>query len=492
MRSYNVLFPTMPFVWFFLIVMPLSWVLLPAGVKRTDWLHRLPWKIFILIASYIFLGYHQPDIGFGPISLPLPCVVLATSIIGNHFMTKWMMSQSNPKTKKMILTLTITANVGGLAYFKYRNFVIEQAYGIFGHDVRLDLTSLIIPIAISFFTFQAISYVVDCYRGTIERVTFLDLAVYMSFFPHLVAGPIVRAGEFIPQLRNPHNPRAVEVTRAATLITRGLFKKMIVADLLYTQLVRPAFGAPKSLGSLDALAAIYAYAAQLYCDFSGYTDIAIGIALLLGFKFPENFNRPYSASSLRDFWQRWHMTLSRWLRDYVYIPLGGNKKSIFGAHFISFNLIATMTIGGLWHGANITFVVWGLYHGIALSIERGLRNFNERHNIEVPLLLRRFLTFNIVAFGWVIFASQSLSDAWTMISKVFSGTWADPQYLTIALALLIIAGICTQMIPKKYTQSVGTYVSTQPITIQAVLFGSCLMLLSAMSATVSAFVYGFF
>jgi len=487
-----VLFPTTPFVWFFLIVMPISWVLLPAAVKRTDWLHRLPWKIFILAASYIFLGFNQPKVDFGFISLPLPCVVLATSIIGNHLLVKWMMSAQGEKARKLILTLTISLNVGGLAYFKYRNFIVEQAYGLFGDGLRLDLTSLIIPIAISFFTFQAISYVVDCYRGTIERVSIIDLAVFLSFFPHLVAGPIVRASEFIPQLRNPHNPRAVEATRAATLITRGLFKKMIVADLLYTQIVKPAFGAPNSLDSLDAIAAIYAYAAQLYCDFSGYTDIAIGIALLLGFKFPENFNRPYSATSLRDFWQRWHMTLSRWLRDYVYIPMGGNKKSIFGVKFVAFNLIATMTIGGLWHGANMTFVVWGLYHGIALTLERVMRDFNARHNIEVPVIIRRIITFHVVVFGWVIFASESVGDALTMVSKVFAGSWAEPQYLTFAIAALIVAGICTQFIPKHYTQGVGTYISTRPVMIQAILFGSCLMILSMMSATVSAFVYGFF
>lgn len=446
----------------------------------------------ILVASYIFLGYNQPRVEFPGLSIPLPCLVLGVSIITNHFLTKLMMAQESTRMRKIILATTVTANIAGLGYYKYRNFFLEQAGNIFG-DIGLPrLSSLIIPIAISFFTFQAISYVIDCHRGTIERVSFIDFAVYLSFFPHLVAGPIVRASEFIPQMRNPHNPRAVDATRAAVLIGRGLFKKMVIADLLYTQIVRPGFGAPSNLDSFDAIVTIYAYAAQLYCDFSGYTDIAIGVALLLGFKFPENFNRPYTATSLKDFWSRWHMTLSRWLRDYVYIPLGGNKKSIFGIRFVSVNLVLTMLIGGLWHGANITFVVWGLYHGIMLVIERRLRSFNEKHDIVVPVWLRRILTFHVVVFGWVIFASESLSAAWTMLSRVFAGATPSPTLTTFVIVLLVMCGIGVQFLPTQLTGRVGTYMSTQPLFVQALFFGCGLMLLSAFSGRVSAFVYGFF
>lgn len=447
----------------------------------------------ILVASYIFLGYHQPRIHLGSIAVPLPCAVLVCSILMNYCFTALMMRQTSHRVKSWILGIAIAANVGGLAYFKYRNFILTQAHHVVGNSIGLPrLSSLIIPIAISFFTFQAISYVIDCYRGTFEKVSLLDLAVYLSFFPHLVAGPIVRASEFIPQMRNRINPRAVEGTRAATLIARGLFKKMIIADLLYTQIVRPAFGAPGKLNSIDAIAAIYGYAAQLYCDFSGYTDIAIGIALLLGFKFPENFNRPYTATSLRDFWQRWHMTLSRWLRDYVYIPLGGNKKSIFGARLVGFNLIATMAIGGLWHGANSTFVVWGLYMGIIMVVERWIRAFNERHDIVVPVWIRRFLTFNIVTFGWVIFASESLSNVRVMLGRVFSDVSAPTTLVSFAVIILILCGIFIQSIPQNVTGRVSAKISTQPIMTQALIFGVGLMVLSAMSGTISAFVYGFF
>lgn len=462
-------------------------------VERNDWTHRLPFKIMILVASYIFLGYHQPQVHFGPLALPLPCVVLASSIVGNYLLTNLMMAQASQKGRQIILGITISLNVFGLGYFKYRNFVIDQAHNVLGDTFGLPrLSSLIIPIAISFFTFQAISYVIDCYRGTIEKVPFLDLAVYLSFFPHLVAGPIVRAAEFIPQLRNPINPRTIETSRAATLIARGLFKKMVIADLLYTQIVRPAFGAPGDLGSVDAAVSIYAYAAQLYCDFSGYTDIAIGIALLLGFRFPENFNRPYTATSLRDFWSRWHMTLSRWLRDYVYIPIGGNRKTIFGARFLSFNVLAVMTIGGLWHGANMTFVVWGFYMGLTLAIERALRDFNERHDIHVPDWFRRILTFHIVAFGWIIFASESMANVKIMLGSLFSGFTSPPVFTTTAVLLLIACGILIQAIPIATTGKVSTYISTRPIPVQALVFGVGLMLLSALSGNVSAFVYGFF
>ncbi len=447
----------------------------------------------ILVASYIFLGFNQPLLHFGPVSIPLPCAVLISSIVMNYCFTNLMMRQSSQRAKSWILGIAISANVGALAYFKYRNFIIGQAHNVLGDAIGLPrLSSLIIPIAISFFTFQAISYLVDCYRGTFEKVTILDLAVYLSYFPHLVAGPIVRASEFIPQMRNRINPRAVEGTHAATLIARGLFKKMIVADLLYTQIVRPAFGAPGELNSIDAIAAIYAYAAQLYCDFSGYTDIAIGIALLLGFKFPENFNRPYTATSLRDFWQRWHMTLSRWLRDYVYIPLGGNKKSIFGARLVGFNLLATMTIGGLWHGANATFVVWGMYIGIFMVVERWIRSFNERHNIAVPAWFRRFLTFNIISFGWIIFASESLSNVRIMLGRVFTDLSAPSTLVSFTVIVLILCGIFIQSIPQNLTSRVSAKISAQPIYAQAVIFGCGLLLLSAMSGQTSAFVYGFF
>ena len=231
----------------------------------------------------------------------------------------------------------------------------------------LALKTIILPVGISFYTFMAMSYVIDTYRGDFVPTTLEKFAVYLSFFPHLVAGPIVRPGELIPQLDTPRDPRRVDTSRAFYLIATGLFKKVVIANYLASNIVDQVFGAPGQHSSLEILIAIYAYAVQIYADFSGYTDIAIGIALLLGFSFPRNFDSPYAATSLQDFWRRWHMTLSRWLRDYVYIPLGGNRK---GTLITYRNLMLTMLIGGLWHGAGWTFVVWGGIHGTGMALER--------------------------------------------------------------------------------------------------------------------------
>ena len=216
-----------------------------------------------------------------------------------------------------------------LGYFKYYDFFVDSSQSmaaIVGYDLPLSLKTIILPVGISFYTFMAISYVVDTYRGDFVPTTLEKFAVYLSFFPHLVAGPIVRPGELIPQLDTPRNPRRVDTSRAFYLIATGLFKKVVIANYLASNIVDEVFGAPGQHSSLEILIGIYAYAVQIYADFSGYTDIAIGLALLLGFTFPQNFDSPYAAVSLQDFWRRWHMTLSRWLRDYLYIPLGGNRK----------------------------------------------------------------------------------------------------------------------------------------------------------------------
>ena len=239
-----------------------------------------------------------------------------------------------------------------LGYFKYYDFFVtssDNLLSVVGLDMPLEVKSIVLPVGISFYTFMAISYVVDAYRGEFEPTTLEKFAVYLSFFPHLVAGPIVRPGELIPQLETPRDPRRVDTSRAFYLIATGLFKKVVIANYLASSIVDEVFAAPGQHSSLEILIAVYAYAVQIYADFSGYTDIAIGIALLLGFSFPQNFDSPYAATSLQDFWRRWHMTLSRWLRDYVYIPLGGNRgqRSILTYR----NLMLTMLIGGLWHGA---------------------------------------------------------------------------------------------------------------------------------------------
>jgi D-alanyl-lipoteichoic acid acyltransferase DltB (MBOAT superfamily) len=267
----------------------------------------------------------------------------------------------------------------------------------------------------------------------------IDTAVYLSFFPHLVAGPIVRAREFLPQLARPRDPSHVGVSAGLTLIGMGLVKKVVIADYLGRTVVDPVFGVPQAYHAPDVLLAAYAYAAQIYCDFSGYTDIAIGLALLMGFVFPQNFNSPYRATGFRDFWQRWHMTLSRFLRDFLYIPLGGNR----GSRLMTYrNLMITMVLGGLWHGAAWTFVIWGAYSGACLVGEHALGG-----RIRTPAWLRWFVTFHMVVLGWIIFRSQGIGLAWTFISRLASP--GSPTLWTVPVLLAIAVAIGPQLLPPR-------------------------------------------
>jgi len=357
-----VIFPTINFAAFFLVVLAVSWLLMP----RPRY-----WKPFILAASYFFYGY--ADARF--------VLLLATSTLVNQAAAVALARRPEPvprpgrrrfTARSAIVAAAVTADLGLLGWFKYYGFFalsVDRALGNLGLGAPLPLLQVALPIGISFFTFQALSYVIDVWRGDTRPARLIDFAVYEAFFPHLVAGPIVRAREFIPQLASPRDRTAVPATRAVFLICGGLVKKVVLADLLARRLVDPVFTIPGQHSSVEVLVAVYGYAVQIYCDFSAYSDIAIGVALLLGFRFPENFDRPYAATSLQDFWRRWHLTLSRWLRDYVYIPLGGSRR---GRRRTQLNLMLTMVLGGLWHGAAWTFVCWGALHGAGLATERTL------------------------------------------------------------------------------------------------------------------------
>ena len=332
---------------FFVVVLGVSW-------RLND--HPKAWKLFMLAASYAF--YAAWDWHFLGLII-LSSVVNAAVAISIH--------GASERSRKPWLIAGLVFNLGLLGYFKYSGFFVSALVSLlspFGLAPTGLIASVALPIAISFFTFQGISYIVDVYRRETEPYALAEVALYLSFFPHLVAGPIVRAQDFIPQLRRRRNPAAVDVSRAVRLIGRGLVKKVIVATTV-ANFVDPVFAAPGKFHALAVLVGVWGYAVQLYCDFSGYTDMAIGIALLLGFKFPQNFDRPYAAVSIQEFWRRWHITLSDWLRDYLYIPLGGNKNG-----HTNRNLIITMALGGLWHGASWSFIVWGLFHGFGLAGER--------------------------------------------------------------------------------------------------------------------------
>jgi len=438
-----VLFPTVQFAIFFCVVLTASWALMP---------HPKAWKPFILTASYVF--YAAANWRF--------CALLAALTIANQVAARLIHRvRDDPRRSKQILAAAVVIDLGVLGIFKYYGFFVEDIGDLLdaaGLGLPLPLLSMALPIGVSFFTFQAISYVVDVRRGLIPPASLFDFAIYLTFFPHLVAGPIVRAREFIPQLATPRKRSDVAVGAAVSLIAVGLVKKVAIADYLAREVVDPVFAVPQAYSAQDVVLASYAYAAQIYCDFSGYTDIAIGLALLMGFVFPQNFDRPYISLSLREFWRRWHITLSRYLRDFLYIPLGGNRK---GRARTYVNLMITMTLGGLWHGAAWTFVLWGALHGAGLSVEHAV---GERRLARVPVWLRWFVVLHVVVLGWILFRSPDLAAVGEFLSRL-----AHPGPATlwsVPVVLAVLAVFVVQAVPRDWRQRMRSWVQRRhPVTL---------------------------
>jgi alginate O-acetyltransferase complex protein AlgI len=418
-----VVFPSYEFAFFFVVVLALSWALMP---------HPRVWKPFVLSASYVFYAAASPRY----------CLLLAGLTLANQAGAVLVHRTEDERRRKWIVGVTVAIDLGVLGVFKYYGFFVDEV-GAFldalGLGMPLPLLTLALPIGLSFITFQAISYVVDVKRRLLPPASLIDFGLYLSFFPHVVAGPIVRAREFIPQLSKPRDPRDVAVGAAVVLIALGLIKKVALADYLAREVVDPVFGVPEAYSAPDVALAAYAYAAQIYCDFSGYTDIAIGVALLMGFVFPQNFNSPYRATSFRDFWRRWHMTLSRFLRDFLYIPLGGNRG---GKWKTARNLMITMVLGGLWHGAAWTFVLWGGFHG-ALLVAHHVR---ARRRSEVPsedwlhVAGQRAATFALVCVGWVFFRADSLEIGFSLLGRLVTG-WTTPNEFLTPLVVTTVLGM---------------------------------------------------
>jgi D-alanyl-lipoteichoic acid acyltransferase DltB (MBOAT superfamily) len=478
------LFPTITFAIFFMIVLPVSWLLMP---------RRQRWKLFILAASYFFYGYWNWRFVF---------LIGASSII-NQFFARQIYRTENERGRRLLLIGAVVFNLGLLGYFKYYDFFVTSATNTLnglGLGISPDVVTITLPVGISFFTFQALSYVIDVYRRTFRPGRLLDFAVYLSFFPHVVAGPIVRAVEFMPQLKQRHDPRKVDGSRAFYLILTGLFKKVVIANFLASEIVDIVFASPKQHSSLEMLVGVYAYSVQIYADFSGYTDMAIGLALLLGFRFPQNFDRPYTAVSLQDFWRRWHMTLSRWLRDYLYIPLGGNRGSNRRTYR---NLMLTMVLGGLWHGAAWTFVVWGGIHGAFLCLEHWRRSrepvrWSADGSVQAPVVtrrqiwLQRFITFQIVCLAWVFFRAESFDNAADVLLRIVDPThWLDASpLLTSGVLLAIAVGIGEQYIPTEaISRGIARLSYLSPVA-QGVLYGLALMATNTLGPQgVAPFIY---
>lgn len=402
--------------------------------------YRTGWKIFMTAASYVFYAWWDPGLVW----------LLAAVTVGAQLGAIWVNASDGSTRRRVALSASLALVLLPLLWFKYYGFISVTAADLFGRwgaEAPLPLMQVVLPVGISFYTFMAISYVADVYRKEFTPAGWLDLSLYLCFFPHLVAGPIVRADELIPQFATARDPARIDVGHAARLIFRGLFKKVVISSFLATQIVDPVFADPSGFSSLDVLFAVYAYSIVIYSDFSGYTDIAIGVAELLGFEFPHNFDRPYTARSLQDFWRRWHITLSRWLRDYLYIPLGGSRTT---SERVYFNIMLTMLLGGLWHGAGWTFIVWGAIHGVGQAVGHFRRSRSEPAGAQTadgPFVRARqiFITFNIVSFAWIFFRADSLGQAWDVISSLVTD-FGSPELLTVWIAAIVVGALAAQFI----------------------------------------------
>lgn len=361
-------------------------------------------------------------------------LLLIFSTLSDYTLGHLIYQAKRKMLKKTYVALSVMINLLLLSYFKYAEFFTNLVNDIFHTrfetvdifaswsnqflGTHFNVSEIILPVGISFFTFQTISYTVDIYRNKVKPISnIFDFGFYVSFFPQLVAGPIVRASEFVPQLYNDYRLSKSELGHALFLILAGLFKKMIISDYISINFVDRVFQSPLTYSGFENLMALYGYSLQIYCDFSGYTDIAIGVAMTLGFRLPLNFNSPYKAVNLTDFWRRWHISLSKWLRDYLYIPLGGNRKGKLRRHI---NIFVTMVLGGLWHGAKWHFVIWGAIHGAGLIIQKLMTSMipTKLQQNHVYRFLSIFITFHVVTFGWAFFRAKNFDEAITMLSQI--------------------------------------------------------------------------
>lgn len=376
---------------------------------------KLNSRNYFLLAFSIYFYYLSSGYYF---------LLLVFSTIVDYYIGDAIYHSDNQQERKRLVALSVLVNLGVLCYFKYAYFFTDIFNSTFHTDLRttnfiavvvnflfsedIDIFKILLPVGISFYTFQTISYSVDIYRGQVKPVkNLLDFGFYVSFFPQLVAGPIVRAANFIPQIYQPFRLSETEYSRGIYLILVGLFKKIFISDYISINFVDRIFAEPLSYSGFENLMGVYGYALQIYCDFSGYTDIAIGISLLLGFRLPLNFRSPYKADSITDFWRRWHISLSSWLRDYLYISMGGNRKGKFLTYVF---LLITMLLGGLWHGANMRFIIWGALHGLALAFHKvWMETFQTKYKKQSPYYnaLSIFITFHFVCFCWIFFRMKS-------------------------------------------------------------------------------------
>ena len=467
------IFNSLTFLFFFAAVhlvyaLPLSWE------KR---------KTHLWLSSYLFYAAWNPPF----------VILLWISTFVDWFAGKRIAQAKGTSGKRFFLVVSLTTNLGLLAYFKYGGFLLEiftsfvQATGI---EYQPAAPNIILPVGISFYTFQSLSYSLDIYRDKLKPWhRFTDFAFYVTFFPQLVAGPIVRAVDFLPQCLQSRRATTYQWGWGLSLLIIGLFEKVILADTLMAPVADTVFSDTMNAGTTDAWSGVLAFSAQVFFDFSGYSLCAIGVAMTFGFILPDNFRFPYAAIGFSDFWQRWHISLSSWLRDYLYIPLGGNRKGTFRTYV---NLMITMLLGGLWHGAAWTYVAWGGLHGLYLAVERYLLSICSGVQIFKTTLVRLLLgilTFFLVTITYVFFRSQEFGDAFQLLAVMFS--YAEPGLLSLGQVQLIFTSIAILLIGQAILRhsSLEQFFAKIPMPLRIILLAGALLTLSLHSGGERAFIY---
>jgi len=451
-------------------------------------MHNLPlgWttkKINLLIASYLFYAAWNPPF----------VILLWISTVVDWWAAKALVQAERSAVRRAWMLLSVVANLGMLGFFKYGQFLLENftafanALGIAYQPPHYEI---VLPVGISFYTFATMSYTLDVYlRRALPARNFLDYALFVTFFPHLVAGPIMRPTELVPQFEQPRRASAEQVCFGLALMTIGLFQKVVLADGFLGPIAERVYDNDVSPGALDAWAATLAFGGQIFCDFAGYSTTAIGAAMCLGFAMPDNFRFPYAAIGFSDFWRRWHITLSSWLRDYLYIPLGGNR---YGTARTYFNLFATMLLGGLWHGASWTFVVWGGLHGSYLAAERWLRErFAGYQPGPVALVALGLLTYLLVQLTWVFFRAKTFTKAWVILRGMFGLNTAEKPLLP-GIELLMVAAIIGGLVSAHWLMRTRTLESVLARAPVPLLTGAWMLLAFAIvieQGAGNAFIY---
>jgi D-alanyl-lipoteichoic acid acyltransferase DltB (MBOAT superfamily) len=410
--------------------------------------------------------------------------------ISDYNLARIMGNSERKSIRIFLLVSSLVLNLGVLAYFKYTNFIFAGFYELLNKP--FDPFAIFLPVGISFFTFQSLSYTIDVYRRNIMPLKSIsEFAFFTTFFPQMVAGPIVRAADFIPQIFKTPYLNKQDFGKAIFLISTGLFKKAVISDYISLNFVDRIFDAPALYTGFENLMGVYGYALQIYCDFSGYSDMAIGIALLLGYKLNINFDSPYQSSSITEFWRRWHISLSTWLRDYLYISLGGNRKGKIRTYI---NLLITMLLGGLWHGAALRFIIWGALHGVMLAIEKFMKSIITIPQNKITKIIGILLTFHFVCFTWIFFRADDMQTVGAVLTQIFTAFHPEiiRDYIVgyPLVSLLMLTGFVLHFTSHKTEQKVENLVIRSPFILKLLYLSLIIFIvIQIKSSEIQPFIY---